>query len=163
MITLLNVLIINRAERFALALTTMTRAGVNLKALSLSPAGIQGGEIQILASDVGKAFAVLTEAGFKARRQEAVAIEVKDEVGGLDRIIGELVTVGLAPISFFCSVTRRADTALALAVFHDNAAAEKVLREAGFNLVDRASIQTDEMPVTKNPSLDDYLGGSFFW
>lgn len=144
-------------------MSTIANAGVDMKAMLFSARSGGRGEIRLVVNDLVKAENALNEASHDFKRESAVAIEVPDRIGGLASIIEHSARAGLSAESFFCSVTRLADTALALGVFDDNEAAEKTLRKAGFTVLSQEVIQKDGENTPSDPSLDSYLGGSFFW
>jgi len=160
-ITLLTIPIADRSGRFAQALSTISNAGVDMKALLLSDSHDDEGILRVVVNDIGKAESALSVAGYHAQRESAVAVEIPDRIGGLASVIEVVTRAGITARCFFCSVTRLADTALALGVFEDNERAEKVLAAAGFTLPSQDVLQPGS--GAEGPSLDSYLGGTFFW
>lgn len=164
MIELLRIPLRNRPGQLLEVVTLISRAEVDMKALSLTNHGGDSSEVLLLVNNLSKARDALVEAGRSATAQPALVVEVSDRAGGLAAVLESIKSVGLSINDLFTFVTRVEGKALAVVTFDDIEQAATLLREAGVTLVDQRTIAEDAKPHETGPYLlDDYLGGSFFW
>jgi len=163
-IELLRIPLVNRPGQLFDVVTILSKAGVDMKALSLTNHGGDASEVLLLVTNMVKAREALAESGRKASSQPAVVVEVPDRAGGLASVLEATTKAGLSINDLFTFVTRVEGKALAVVTFDDNERAATLLREAGVSVVDQKAIAADGRSREAGPYLlDDYLGGSFFW
>ncbi len=164
MIELLRISLEDRPGQLHGVITTISKAGVDMKALSLMHYGTNHGEALLLVADLARARDALVEAGRTVTIQPAVVVEVPDRAGGLASVLEATSSAELSVNDLFTFVTRIEGKALAVATFDDGDRAETVLREAGIRTFDQQTLISGTPPTNRGPHLlDDYLGGSFFW
>jgi len=162
-IKILRVPLVNKPGQLYGAVTTISGAGVDMKALSLTNTSPDEGEVLLLVNDLAKARRALEKAGLPSTAESAVVLEVPDEAGGLASVLKATAKAGLSINDMFTFVTRLEGKALAVATFDDNGTAESLLLKAGVQTVGQDAI-TEELDGFNEPhALEDYLGGSFFW
>ena len=90
----LSVFLENRAGRLVEVTRALSRANINIRALSLADTS-EFGILRLIVNDHEKAKAVLKEQGFTVGRTSVVAVEVEDKPGALDGILQLLSDVGI--------------------------------------------------------------------
>lgn len=164
MIELLRIPLKNRPGQLLEIVKLISRAEVDMKALSLTNHGSDSSEVLLLVTNLGRAKEALAEAGREVTTQPSLVVEVSDHAGGLAAVLGTIKEAGLSVNDLFTFVTRVEGKALAVVTFDDQNLAEAKLRDAGVQLIDQKAINADEKSLETGPYLlDDYLGGSFFW
>lgn len=168
MIELLRIPLKNQPGQLHEVVTTISEAGVDMKALSVMSHGSGHHEVLLLVNNMTRARHALDQAGWPSAAQQAVVVEVADEAGGLAAVLKATTRAQLSINDLFTFVTRVEGKALAVATFDDNNRAEARLRAAGVTTVDQRDISEssnneDETANAQPRPLDDYLGGSFFW
>jgi hypothetical protein len=163
-IEILRVPLKNRPGQLYEVVTLISKAGVDMKALSLTPYGADEAEVLLLVTNLAKAREALEAAGRACSQQPAVVVEVSDRAGGLASALEAMMKAGLSVNDLFTFVTKVEGKALAVATFDDAPRAAKLLREAGVHVIDRKTLAGGASTRDSGPYLlDDYLGGSFFW
>lgn len=164
MIELLRIPLVNRPGQLHDVVTTISNAGINMKALSVMHHGADASEVLLLVNHLGKAQNALTAAGRDSTVQPAIAVEVSDDTGGLASVLDTIQAADLSINDLFTFVTRVEGKALAVATFDSAERAEAALQAGGHRTVDQRTIDEEgSAPGTGPHLLDDYLGGSFFW
>ena len=82
----LSIFLENKAGRLAEVTRALSRADINIRALSLADTS-EFGILRLIVNDNEKAKTVLKEQGFTVGRTHVVAVEVDDRPGGLDAIL----------------------------------------------------------------------------
>ena len=165
MIELFTVSLENQPGRLLDVVSAVSDAGVDMKALNLTFPGPDHGEVRILVTDLKKARLAVEPLKLACGTIPAVAVEVADQAGGLASILKVAARAELSLQSIFTFITRVEGKALAVASFSDNQRAEEVLCQAGFCTVDQNGLGEDYHALDGEPrlSLNEYVGGSFFW
>jgi hypothetical protein len=88
----LSIFLENKAGRLAEVTRALSKADINIRALSLADTS-EFGILRLIVNDHEKAKAVLKEQGFTVGRTHVVAVEVADRPGGLDAIL-QLLSAG---------------------------------------------------------------------
>ena len=90
----ISVFLENRAGRLSEVTQTLSRAGINIRALSLADTS-DFGILRLIVSDNEKAKTALKEQGFTVGRTTVVPVEVQDSPGGLHSILDILSGNGI--------------------------------------------------------------------
>jgi len=90
----LSIFLENRAGRLAEVTRALSKANINIRALSLADTS-EFGILRLIVNDHETAQAVLKEQGFTVGRTSVVAVAVNDEPGGLDKILQMLSDKGI--------------------------------------------------------------------
>jgi len=127
--TKVNHLIVETPDKvgmMAKVCSAISDAGVNIKAISAS-ARARKGHFMLLTEDNYKAKEVLKSAGFKVKEEEAVAVELENEVGAAKRMAQKLAN---AKVNLKYCYGSTGNGTMALLVFNssDN---EKAIRALG--------------------------------
>lgn len=105
--------------------------GIDLRALSIADTE-DFGILRVIVNDTAKAYSVLADNGVLVKTTDVIAVELSDRPGELSRALAVLNGAGINIeylYAFISATPGKADLVLRVA---DNAAAEKVLGEAGF-------------------------------
>jgi len=106
--------------------SAISDSGVNIKAISAS-ARLRKGHFMILTEDNSKAKEALKSAGFKVKEEEAVAVELENEVGAAKRMAQKLAD---AKVNLKYCYGSTGNGTMALLVFNSNNN-EKAIRALG--------------------------------
>jgi hypothetical protein len=106
--------------------SVISDAGVNIKAISASARGRKG-HFMLLTEDNSKAKEALKSVGFKVKEEEAVAVELENEVGAAKRMARKLADAGVN-LKYCYGSTGNGTMALLVFNSNDN---EKAVRTLG--------------------------------
>jgi hypothetical protein len=90
----LSIFLENKTGRLAEVTHTLSKAGINIRALSLADTS-EFGILRLIVNDHEKAKTILKEQGFTVGRTHVVAVQVEDRPGGLDTILRLLSDNGI--------------------------------------------------------------------
>lgn len=133
-----SVFIENRPGCLVEILTLLGGNGIDLQAYSVAEK-TEFGVLRMLMDRPAAAVALLTEQGFRARKDEILGVRIPHVPGGSVKVIKALSDAGINMEYTYAFVAPQADCALLLIRVKDNAAAEAALAAAG---VDTAGPET---------------------
>ncbi|MFA5882050.1 MAG: ACT domain-containing protein [Eubacteriales bacterium] len=90
----ISVFLENKSGRLATLTDVLGKAGINIRALSIADTS-DFGILRLIVNQPEEAFRILKEAGFTASLTDIIAVEVKDEPGGLAAILKILESAGI--------------------------------------------------------------------
>lgn len=90
----ISVFLENKSGRLATLTDVLGKAGINIRALSIADTS-DFGILRLIVNQPEEAFKILKEAGFTASLTDIIAVEVKDEPGGLAAILKILESAGI--------------------------------------------------------------------
>jgi len=90
----ISVFLENKSGRLATLTDILGKAGINIRALSIADTS-DFGILRLIVNQPEEAFRILKEAGFTASLTDIIAVEVKDEPGGLAAILKILESAGI--------------------------------------------------------------------
>ena len=99
----ISVFLENKITHFEKITALLKNASVNIRSLTLTSMTHGWGMLNLLVDQPEKAYKLLTDKGHAVSMQELIAMEMKDEAGGLDEI---LVTIARAGIHIENAYTR---------------------------------------------------------
>lgn len=137
----ISVFLENRSGRLYDLCDELGKAGINMRALSIGEAA-DFGVIRMIVNDPDAAIAKLKAAGFTAKATDVLAVEIPDVPGGLARVLGALKDKGINIEYAYAFVGTSGDKAMVSMRVEDTAAAEAVLKAAGYNLIDAERLYT---------------------
>ena len=91
----ISIFLENKSGRLAEVTNILSRAGVNIRALSLADTA-DFGILRLIVNQTEKAKQVLKENGFTVGKTEVIALEVPDKPGGLGSILKVLDASGIS-------------------------------------------------------------------
>jgi len=124
----------NRAGRLAEVTGVLAEAGINIRALSLADTS-EFGILRLIVTDTEKARKVLKDNGFTVGRTTVVAVEVKDEPGGLHNILTMLSQKGINVEYMYAFVQQSGKNAIIIFRFDKTDQAIEALKQAKVKIV----------------------------
>ncbi len=130
----LSIFLENRAGRLRDVTKALADADVNIRALALADTS-DFGILRIIVSDTEKAKQALKEQGFTVGRTTVVAVEVKDQPGGLHKVLNVLSEEGINVEYMYAFVQQSAQNAVLIFRFDRTDQAIEVLKKAGIRVL----------------------------
>jgi hypothetical protein len=130
----LSVFLENKPGRLREACAILAENQINLITLSLADTE-QFGILRLIVSDSETAKAVLQDAGIVAKITEVIAVEVKDEPGGLSSILEVEEKAGISVEYMYAFTIKSGENAVMIFRFDDMDKAISALQQAGFNVL----------------------------
>ena len=138
-ISQISVFLANEPGQLTRVTSILSRAGVNLRAFTITESG-DFGIIRLIADDPGRAHETLNEQGLTASQTEVIGIRILDSPGELDRVTralsDEMININYA----YVGVAGDGDVLLILKL--DNAGrATEVLGSLGIKVLSQADLK----------------------
>ncbi len=130
----ISIFLENRAGRLSEVTQTLSRAGINIRALSLADTS-DFGILRLIVSDNEKAKAALKEQGFTVGRTTVVPVEVQDSPGGLHAILDILSGNGINVEYMYAFVQQSGKNAVLIFRFDRTDQAIETLQEHGITVL----------------------------
>jgi hypothetical protein len=130
----ISIFLENKSGRLAEVTGTLSREGVNIRALSLADTA-DFGILRLIVNDTDRAKAVLKENGFTVAKTEVIAAEVPDRPGGLGGILKILDDAGINVEYMYAFVQRSGDNAIIIFRFDELDRAIQVLLDSGVRVL----------------------------
>ncbi len=124
----------NTSGRLVEALTLLSEAEINIRALSLSDTS-DFGILRLIVTDVDKAYQILTDRHYTVLKSDVIAVEVEDRPGALVAILGILKAVGINVEYTYAFVERSAERAILIFRLDDMEKGIQTLKEQGITLL----------------------------
>ena len=137
-ITQLSVFLENRPGQLAAAVRTISKAGVNLRALSLADTK-DFGLLRLIVDDIPKAKQVLSERSI-VLETPVIAARMDDVSGALDHILQLLETTQINVEYMYAFTGAAAGSAYVVLRVDDAEMAEKALKQGGVSLLSDGEI-----------------------
>ncbi|MBE6560297.1 MAG: hypothetical protein E7662_04160 [Ruminococcaceae bacterium] len=135
----LSVFVENQKGALAGVLHTISDAGIELRALSIADTS-DFGILRVITSDNSRAALALSENGAVCSVTDVVAACADDKPGGLAALLTILSEAGIDVEYVYAFVAQTGKHAWVVLRVSDNAAAEKVLTDAGITLLNDADV-----------------------
>ena len=130
----ISIFLENKSGRLAEVTNILSRAGVNIRALSLADTA-DFGILRLIVNQSDRAKQVLKENGFTVGKTEVVALEVPDRPGGLGKILKILHEAGINVEYMYAFVQRSGDNAVIIFRFDELDKAISVLTAASVRVL----------------------------
>ena len=137
----ISIFLENKAGRLAEVTSSLSDAGVNIRALSLADTS-DFGILRLLVDDHEKAKDALKEHGFTVSRTSVVAVEVPDKPGGLNGLLQLLGSRSINVEYMYAFVSSRRNNAIIVFRFDRPEDAIVVLQEEGIHVVPNSELST---------------------
>ena len=124
----------NTSGRLVEALTLLSEADINIRALSLSDTS-DFGILRLIVTDVDKAYQILTEKHYTVLKSDVIAVEVEDRPGTLVGILQILRTAEINVEYTYAFVERSADRAILIFRLDDMEKGIQALKAQGMTLL----------------------------
>ncbi len=137
----ISIFLENKSGRLAEVTEILSRAGVNIRALSLADTS-DFGVLRIIVDDNDTAKSSLKERGFTVGKTNVVAVEVPDRPGGLFSIL-DLLSKGRVNVEYMYAFVRQSgENAVMIFRFDNTDEAIKLLQENGFTVIEGKKLYT---------------------
>ncbi|MCK5676248.1 MAG: ACT domain-containing protein [Verrucomicrobia bacterium] len=135
----LSVFLENKPGRLRELCALLAENGVNIITLSLADTE-QFGILRLIVKDYDKAKALLEEKGFVAKLSDVIAVEVKDEPGGLSEILKIEEASGISVEYMYAFTIKSGENAVLLFCFDEMDKAVTALQSAGLNVLESVEL-----------------------
>ncbi len=137
----ISIFLENKAGRLSEVTGILSDAGVNIRALSLADT-TDFGVLRLIVDDNAKAEQTLKNMGFTVRKTRVVAVEVRDQPGGLHEILDTLFQAGINVEYMYAFVQQSGNNAVMIFRFDNLDEAIRVLTENGIAIINGAELYT---------------------
>ena len=131
----ISVFLKNKITHFEEITSTLKQADINIRSLMLSNINHGWGMLNLLVDQPEKAYELLTGAGNSVVLREVIALEMKDEAGGLDELLVRLSRAGIHIDSAYSRLVGDQKTAVLLIEVPDVIEAQKHLRKNNIGIL----------------------------
>lgn len=131
----LSVFLENKPGRLRELCAVLADNGINIITLSLADTE-QFGILRLIVKEHDRAKELLVEKGFVAKLTDVIAVEVKDDPGGLSEILKIEEASGISVEYMYALTIKSGENAILLFRFDDMDQALESLQEAGLNILD---------------------------
>lgn len=135
----ISIFIENKEGRLAEVTAILRDAGVNIRALSLADT-TDFGVLRLIVNDNDKATAALRNQGFTVGKTRVLAVEVKDEPGGLNQVLDPLSEQGVNVEYMYAFANPQCKNAIMIFRFDDIEKAKVILAEQGIKVISKEEI-----------------------
>lgn len=130
----ISVFLENRKGRLWKAMNVMAISGINIRALSIADTS-EFGILRMIVPEPEKAREVLEENNFVVKVNEVIAVEVIDEPGGLDMVLGVLNQADINVEYLYAFVEKNEEKAIVVLRTEDVDAGLAALKEGGVTVL----------------------------
>ncbi len=130
----LNIFVENRQGALVSITDALAKSEINIRALSIADTE-EFGILRLIVNDTETATEMLEELGFLIKVTEVVGVKIGDAPGKLSKALQVLDDNGVNLEYLYAFMARTEKHAYVVLRVADNAAAEKVLEDAGFHLI----------------------------
>lgn len=159
----LSIDLVDRPGELDRVITILATNHIDIRALSLGHCyrNPKDRVVKMIVTNVPKALAALAGAGIRVTAEEVLIAAVKDEPGGLHKILSILSSAGLNIEHIYSFVTKLEDRALAVLSLNDTERAESLLDQAGIDVIQVHPTADQRLP--SHNDLSDFVGGDYSW
>ncbi len=135
----LSIFIENKFGRLEAIIDTLSKANINIRALSLAEAPDYG-VLRVIVDDAEKAKGALNDVGVVAKITDVVAVYLDDRAGGLASVLTVLKDAEITIEYMYAFLGRTEGKALMVLKADDEAKTEKVLAQKSIPMLSQADI-----------------------
>jgi hypothetical protein len=136
----ISVFLKNKITHFEEITNTLKQADINIRSLMLNNINHGWGMLNLLVDQPEKAYELLTNAGNSVVLREVIALEMKDEAGGLDELLVRLARAGIHIDSAYSRLVGDKKTAVLLIEVPDVIEAQQQLRKNNIGILPDAVV-----------------------
>lgn len=136
----ISVFLKNKITHFEEITSTLKKAEINIRSLMLSNINHGWGMLNLLVDQPEKAYELLTSAGNSVVMREVIALEMKDEAGGLDELLIRLSRAGIHIDSAYSRLVGDKKTAVLLIEVPDVLEAQIQLKKNNIDILPDAVV-----------------------
>lgn len=137
----ISVFLENKSGRIAELTQVLGRAGINIRALSIADTS-DFGILRLIVNKPAEAFSVLKGEGFTVSVTDVIAVEVKDEPGGLGHVLKILDSAGVNIEYLYAFVQKSSNDALVIFRVEQIDEAIKLLADNNVNVMEESKLYT---------------------
>ncbi len=130
----LSIFVENKKGRLVEITKMLAESGINMRALSIADTR-DFGILRLIVDDTDKACVVLAENGVMVKVTQVAAAEIPHRTGALNAILTVLADAGINIEYLYAFLSSSGQGAYVVLRVADNAAAEKTLTDAGYNIL----------------------------
>ncbi len=90
-----SVFLENKITHFESITALLKKEGINIRSITLNSMSHGWGVLNMLVDQPEKAYKILSDHGHSVSIQEVIALEMKDEAGGLDELLSKISRAGI--------------------------------------------------------------------
>lgn len=132
----ISIFLKNKINHFEEITRVLKNEEINIRSLMLTNISHGWGVLNLLVDKPEKAYEVLTNSGNSVVLREVIALEMKDEAGGLDELLLKLSRVGIHIESAYSRLISENKTAILILEVPDVIEATKRLKHNNINIID---------------------------
>lgn len=132
----ISIFLKNKITHFEEITSILKKENINIRSLMLSNISHGWGALNLLVDKPEKAYEVLTEAGSSLVLREVLALEMKDETGGLDELLLKLSRAGIHIESAYSRLITDSKAAILLIEVPDVIEAAESLKRQNITILD---------------------------
>ena len=130
----LSVFVENKPGKLVEAAETLSRAGIDLRAMSLADAS-DFGILRIIVDKPTLALKVMQDAGYLVQMSKVIPVSLSDSPGSLGGVLRILADAGIDVLYLYAFVAHKPGSAYVIIRVEDNEGAMSVLEKNGIKLV----------------------------
>src|SRR5574341_1715860 len=130
----ISIFLENKSGRLAEVTGVVSKAGINIRALSLADTA-DFGIVRLIVDKTDRAKEVLKQNGFAVSKTEVIGVEVPDRPGGLSQILAVLHAAGINVEYMYAFVQRSGDNAIIIFRFDELDKAIHALTSGGVRVL----------------------------
>jgi hypothetical protein len=135
-----SVFLKNKIAHFEGITNILKAEQINIRSLTLTNILHGWGVLNLLVDQPEKAYQALSEKGNSVSLREVIALEMKDETGGLDDLLVKIARVGIHIESAYTLLISKSNMAILILDVPDVLEAKKLLMQAGISALDDKTV-----------------------
>ena len=132
----ISVFLENKIAHFEGITNILKKEKINIRSLTLSNILHGWGVLNLLVDKPEKAYQALSEKGNSVALREVIALEMKDEAGGLDELLVQIARVGIHIENAYTRLISQTNMAILVLDVPDVLEAKKLLEQNGIPILD---------------------------
>ncbi len=136
----ISVFIENKEGRLKKAINTLSKAGINIRALSIADTS-KFGILRLIVSDNEKAKEVLEKDKFVVKENDVLVVEVPDKPNGLNSVLEILDEKNINVEYIYAFVSNKSDEAIVVMRLKDITEGIKALKDNNTNILTKEYIE----------------------
>jgi hypothetical protein len=136
----ISVFLENKIAHFEGITNVLKAEKINIRSLTLSNIMHGWGVLNLLVDKPEKAYRLLSEKGDSVVLREVIALEMKDEAGGLDELLVKIARVGIHIENAYSRLIAQTGMAILVLDVPDVLEAKKRLEQNGISILDDATV-----------------------
>jgi hypothetical protein len=135
-----SVFLENKIAHFEKITNVLKSEKINIRSLNLTNILHGWGVLNLLVDQPEKAYQALSEKGNSVALREVIALEMKDEAGGLDELLVRIARVGIHIENAYSRLISQTNMAILILDVPDVLEAKKLLEQNGIPILDDQTV-----------------------